>query len=189
MGNGLGLFNSAASSSSVSAHSSATSAVTGGSGPLSLGAGIVAAGHANAPASGGYQSFQSGVQTNWNFVLSPYTMVLFIAQGAINATPYSLSGGDGDSTGASLGMQVIDNNGYISTVSRLSSAGGANFSERLYVSFANLSGSTVQGQFGAGTSAGGWSNVTPVPEPETWAMMLAGLGLVAGMARRKRKPA
>jgi choice-of-anchor C domain-containing protein len=32
-------------------------------------------------------------------------------------------------------------------------------------------------------------SVTAVPEPETYAMMLAGLGLVAGMARRKRKQA
>jgi hypothetical protein len=26
----------------------------------------------------------------------------------------------------------------------------------------------------------------PVPEPETWAMLLAGLGLVGWMARRRR---
>jgi hypothetical protein len=29
--------------------------------------------------------------------------------------------------------------------------------------------------------------LAPVPEPETWAMMLAGLGTVFGVARRRRK--
>ncbi len=37
----------------------------------------------------------------------------------------------------------------------------------------------------AGLSAIGWQ-VTPVPEPETWAMLLAGLGLV-GFAAKRRK--
>lgn len=34
-----------------------------------------------------------------------------------------------------------------------------------------------------------WQGVTPVPEPETYAMMLAGLGLVGFMARRKKQAA
>ncbi|MES2206903.1 MAG: FxDxF family PEP-CTERM protein [Pseudomonadota bacterium] len=40
----------------------------------------------------------------------------------------------------------------------------------------------VTGQFGGAYSA----NITPAPEPETWAMMLAGLGLVASATRRKK---
>jgi hypothetical protein len=36
-------------------------------------------------------------------------------------------------------------------------------------------------------SYGGSMAVSPVPEPETYAMMLAGLGLVGFMARRRRK--
>ena len=31
-------------------------------------------------------------------------------------------------------------------------------------------------------------SVTPVPEPETYALMLAGLGAVGFIARRRRKP-
>jgi hypothetical protein len=30
------------------------------------------------------------------------------------------------------------------------------------------------------------NNVTPVPEPETYAMMLAGLGMLGFMARRRK---
>lgn len=45
---------------------------------------------------------------------------------------------------------------------------------------------TVTGTYGAlGGSYSG--SVTPVPEPETYALMLAGLGLVAAMARRRKK--
>jgi hypothetical protein len=31
------------------------------------------------------------------------------------------------------------------------------------------------------------SPVSPVPEPETYAMLLAGFGLMAGIARRRKK--
>ena len=33
-----------------------------------------------------------------------------------------------------------------------------------------------------------WSNTAPVPEPETYAMLLAGLGLIGGIARRRKEP-
>ena len=45
----------------------------------------------------------------------------------------------------------------------------------------NVTGN-VTGQFGGAYSA----NITTAPEPETWAMMLAGLGLVASATRRKK---
>ncbi len=32
----------------------------------------------------------------------------------------------------------------------------------------------------------GYSAVTPVPEPETYAMMLVGLGLIGAIARRRK---
>jgi hypothetical protein len=47
---------------------------------------------------------------------------------------------------------------------------------------------TVMGTAGANASYGGTLNVSAVPEPETWAMMLGGLGLVGFMARRRKKP-
>ena len=35
-------------------------------------------------------------------------------------------------------------------------------------------------------AAGPQFEVTPVPEPETWAMLLAGIGLMGAVARRRR---
>jgi hypothetical protein len=43
-----------------------------------------------------------------------------------------------------------------------------------------------QGKRDEGWGVGSYE-VTAVPEPETYAMLLAGLGLVGAMARRRRK--
>ena len=58
------------------------------------------------------------------------------------------------------------------------------------VSFEDLSG-TPEGQNGYNDLSFSFTNtsVTPVPEPETWGLMLAGLGVVAAVARRKKQQA
>ena len=58
------------------------------------------------------------------------------------------------------------------------------YGNTLHVSFTlpgNVSYTSDSGVFLSATTA-----VTPVPEPETWALMLAGLGLVGQLARRRR---
>ena len=41
--------------------------------------------------------------------------------------------------------------------------------------------------YGAGTAAGTWTmGAAPIPEPETYAMLLAGLGVIGAVARRRR---
>lgn len=51
-----------------------------------------------------------------------------------------------------------------------------------------VSGKTDADQVGLGKNAtySGTLNVTPVPEPETYALMLAGLGAIGFLARRRR---
>ena len=58
------------------------------------------------------------------------------------------------------------------------------------VSFEDLRG-TPEGQNGYNDLSFSFSNtsVTPVPEPETWGLMLAGLAAVAAVARRKKQQA
>ncbi|MTV38283.1 PEPxxWA-CTERM sorting domain-containing protein [Duganella radicis] len=59
----------------------------------------------------------------------------------------------------------------------------------LTASFSNTSALDAYGTMQAFVSTEGWSanwdGVTPVPEPETWAMLLAGLALVGAASRRK----
>ena len=40
---------------------------------------------------------------------------------------------------------------------------------------------------GRHSNPGTWSSVAPVPEPEQYALMLAGLGVIGFMVRRKRR--
>ena len=48
---------------------------------------------------------------------------------------------------------------------------------------------TIQGNLAAKSTVGGYlisGNLAPVPEPENYAMLLAGLGIIGAMARRNR---
>ena len=57
------------------------------------------------------------------------------------------------------------------------------------VSFANLTGSDMVGEMSREASANGSGFSSVVPEPETYALMLAGLGLLAFMVRRRARQA
>ncbi len=74
----------------------------------------------------------------------------------------------------------------VATIDIVSSAGTFHevFNDSSYVA-----GSTTFGLSVGGTGAGKFDNLvvsSPVPEPETYAMMLAGLGLIGAIARRGR---
>ncbi len=59
-------------------------------------------------------------------------------------------------------------------------------SKLLSASFVNLSGAEKTGTLYAQAYNYGVSNIAAVPEPETYAMLLAGLGLMGAVARRRR---
>jgi PEP-CTERM motif len=51
----------------------------------------------------------------------------------------------------------------------------------------NFAGTAQSFDFSASSNIAGFDNIAAVPEPETYAMLLAGLGLMAFAARRKNK--
>jgi hypothetical protein len=55
----------------------------------------------------------------------------------------------------------------------------------LTVSYSNAGGASAEGMFAAEARAFGHSAVSPVPEPASSGMLLAGLGLVGALARRR----
>ena len=64
-----------------------------------------------------------------------------------------------------------------------------NAAESLVVIFTNNTNADKIGYFSAEVSVYGYSSVAVVPEPEGYAMLLAGLGLVAAVARRRTRAA
>ena len=61
------------------------------------------------------------------------------------------------------------------------------FSGVLSGAYVNATATDKLGYFMATTQVSGYSSIAAVPEPETYAMLLAGLGLVGTMARRRRR--
>lgn len=176
-----GLFNGLASMSNGSAHSGATASVTyAGGAPLFTGSGLLTNGHAESP--GAY--FDASALAYGNFVLSPFTIAYFFANGAV-----STAAAAGESASAQMAMTVWGSSGgaaQSSSATLHSPSSNSSASSPLFASFANLTNSPLGGYFQASASVSG---VVPVPEAETYAMLLAGLGLVAGMARRRRSHA
>lgn len=66
--------------------------------------------------------------------------------------------------------------------------GGAadSWSGVMSASFSNVSDASAEGVFGAHAETTGFSVISAVPEPSTWGMLLAGLGMLGGVARRRR---
>jgi hypothetical protein len=106
-----------------------------------------------------------------------YGRVLFNVGGTVNGMWYN----DAQERAALAEYYVNDDN----TVSGVSDS----WSGLLSVSFANTGSSTADAWLqGVALSEGQsavWDGVTPVPEPETYAMMLGGLALI-GVARRRK---
>lgn len=130
------------------------------------------------------------------FTLSAGTTVIFTAQAQVGA---SLSGGNGyerANTQAYLGITDLGFQNFNEDFRFLSltspALGGGQFGSvsqyaegTLSVSFSNFDSMDQQGLFFASTSVDGYSNVTAVPEPGSLAMLVAGLGLLWPVARRR----
>lgn len=121
-------------------------------------------------AESGYGS-EAGFNRGANFALSPMTLVIFRA----NATVFA------SSSAIAFAALYIQGPGANGTGWQYSSSEfyGTN-SGTLTTSFLNMTNDNMFGDIGLYGSAS-----APVPEPENYALMLAGLGLVGWMARRR----
>lgn len=180
-----------------------STATVAGASPQYSGISLSASG--SAISSGEQSTYQSVVYTNnFQFTLSPNTLAVFRAQA--NAVADTTLGyhpviGSGEYAYASAYMQgsissgTSSNNGsgsqsataYYSytCIGSVCSYGGTSSTASGSIGFAlsNLTNSDAHGHLYLSADVYGYSNIASVPEPESWALMVAGLGLV-GFAKR-----
>lgn len=120
------------------------------------------------------------------FVLSPWTAVTFTAQATLSTiTQSSAVSRESAIAGAYL---YLDGTGDVFSLDCASTAGQqctATNTRQLSVSFSNAAGLSAEATFQAWVQAAGYSQAVGVPEPAAALMLLAGLGVVAGRARRR----
>jgi hypothetical protein len=132
-----------------------------------------------------------------NYLSTSEDEVVTVAKGSFtdifNFSIGSLAGLDGSAGVLNFGKFKIDSVSFsYSLFSGTSTSALATGNDGVGFSMPSLgSGSyrlEVSGQ-AVGTNGGkynGWLSVTPVPEPESYAMFLAGLGIMGAIARRRR---
>lgn len=160
-----------------------------------------ASGSVSGPGYGGSGSFNAyayGVDSG--FTLTPWTgMKLTVTFEGTASTGPSLSGyTESANANGQVSVSINDDNGYeyhsanrqayasCGTWGGMACSGESNsFSGTFSVSYANFSDNAVEGYMYASASAYGQSSV-PVPEPQTYLMLLAGLAGVGAVVRRRR---
>ena len=132
------------------------------------------------------QSFQT------SFTLSPKTLLLVFGHLTGSATGGYSYYQSSSSNGAISLTGALTPDGYGNQSSSINDSAysyyGSQFDHSFALSFANGNAAALNGNFRAATGVSGQSNVgfsQPVPEPETWARMFMGLGLLAFENRRK----
>ena len=108
--------------------------------------------------------------------------MLYVATSAFNTPTITAVGSLGLDTIGAFGFDILaDGSAYATLTSGVTGLSG------LYGIDLATGAATLLGEFGDATPLLAGMTAAPVPEAETYAMMLAGLGLVGWMARR-RKP-
>jgi len=197
---GLGTVNYIWSPGSSTVGTASITASTSGATASSLqGAQTSISGQASGGAGGVSASYWGYISSPYyaSFTLSANTAVRFstVATLAVSTTV----GASPTASGAEFARAEVSffANGYVGHYSQNSNsaiydyvgsnAGQKSFTETLNASLMNFSSSAMSGTVTAQTYITGNSSIAAaVPEPETYAMLLAGLGVVGAVARRRR---
>ncbi|HMM55810.1 MAG TPA: PEPxxWA-CTERM sorting domain-containing protein [Candidatus Desulfobacillus sp.] len=174
----------------------ASAAISGNGTPLGSTVSATGASYGTAGGSEDYGKYFANMTTDAGFTLSPYTEVVFRAGVSLSASVTYGTYNDVWEEANAWGTFFVWPDDEVNIGSRMVRAvpsywdqdpiDNVSFNGILTVSLANNSADELDGYFGSYAHA--WGNSTaPVPEPETWALLLAGLGIMGGVARRRRK--
>ncbi|MBJ7313432.1 FxDxF family PEP-CTERM protein [Rugamonas sp. CCM 8940] len=139
-----------------------------------------------------YYSAEGGIFKDAPFTLSAHTKLEFSFDILVSASVFANKNQNARSETrfeSYLGyIDALGENRYGSEVRAiyLGSAWGSaeSINETLSMSVSNTTDNDLAGDFALSSNM--WGQVTAVPEPETYAMLLAGLGLLGFMAKRRR---
>ena len=145
---------------------------------------------ANYAAYDGYQDYINAYsQTLGSISLDAGAIVTFAVPFTVSVT--ASNAGPNEWASATAYWSLSDNSGYSTSSQKYIYANqwqaSNSYSGILYLTFQNNSGGTQNYSLSAEVYTSAGSSIAAVPEPETYAMLLAGLGMVGMIARRRRQ--
>lgn len=181
------------SSSSSDGHSVSSAAITATS--------LSTSGHTSGSSTGGQYGYYQGTAylNNYyssSFTLSPFTAVIF--QGTATTAATTTAPYDGLHPEWAYGDVQINGSLSYGNNNQSASASFSAYSDNtsgtfyaesgpLALSFINPTGNAVNGSLYGAVQSYGYSYAAAVPEPETYAMLLAGLAVVGTLSRRRQR--
>jgi hypothetical protein len=129
-------------------------------------------------------------QGTLDFILSPNTRAIFTVTASVSALPDFTEGGLGTAFGSALLYGELANSASNGVTSFSSNVFSSLFNEeRALSAVIDSQGVEATGWIGMQAMAESMSLATPVPEPATAGMLAAGLGVLSGAARKRKRKA
>ena len=146
--------------------------------------------HSSGQITGNRVAFYTGMTLASNFVLSANTEVVFFGtssgQAFANGDAANGARGTADSHFYVQDQRHSHSSNMIGIASTYGRSDASSYNQAFELHFRNDANTALHGELNVGTQSAGF-DTTPIPEPESWAMLLAGVGLLTALRRHHLK--